>query len=92
MSFRLVRNLGTSRTDFLKNVREFEIREIFHDAPRYRFLESGKIKGEHLYLALGVTDTGRYLSVFFIYKKNRNALIATARDMTDKERKRYAKK
>ncbi len=74
------------------NVQEFEIREIFRDAPRYRFIEKGRFKGEHMYLVLGVTDPGRYLSVFFVYKKNKNALIVTARDMTDKERKRYAKK
>jgi uncharacterized DUF497 family protein len=60
--------------------------------PRYRFIERGKYRGEHLYLALGVTDAGRYLSVFFIYKKDRRALIVTARDMTEKERRRYAKK
>lgn len=48
--------------------------------------------GEHLYLALGITDSGRYLSVYFVYKKNKKALIVTARNMTVKERRRYAKK
>jgi uncharacterized DUF497 family protein len=33
-----------------------------------------------------------YIAVYFIYKKNKKALIITARDMTEKERKRYAKK
>lgn len=74
------------------NVTEAEVRQIFRDAPKYRFIEKGRIKGEHLYLALGITDAGRYLSVFFLYKKNKNALIITTRDMTEKERKRYAKK
>jgi uncharacterized DUF497 family protein len=74
------------------NVNEIEIRQIFLDVPRYRFIQKGRYKGEHLYLALGVTDSGRYLSVFFIYKKDKNALIITARDMTEKERRRYAKK
>lgn len=74
------------------NVTESEIRQVFLDMPKYRFIEKGRYKGEHLYLALGVTDSGRYLSVYFIYKKDKNALIVTARDMTEKERRRYAKK
>ena len=74
------------------SVIEMEVRQIFHDAPRYRFIETGRYQGEHLYLALGVTDSGRYLSIFFIYKKTNDALIVTARDMTESERKRYAKK
>jgi uncharacterized DUF497 family protein len=74
------------------NVTETEIRQVFLNEPRYRFIEKGKYKGEHLYLALGSTDSGRYLAVYFLYKKNKQALIVTARDMTEKERKRYAKK
>ena len=74
------------------NVTETEVRQIFLDAPKYRFIEKGRYAGEHLYLALGVTDSGRYLSVYFIYKKNKGVLIVTARDMTEKERRRYAKK
>jgi len=35
----------------------------------------------------GVEET-----VFFIYKKNRIALVTSSRDMTVKERKRYGKK
>jgi len=31
-------------------------------------------------------------SRLFLYKKNREALIVTARDMTEKEREKYAKK
>ena len=53
------------------NVTETEVRQVFLDAPRYRFIEKGRYKSEHLYLALGVSDSGRYLSVFFIYKKTR---------------------
>lgn len=74
------------------NVTETEVRQVFRDMPKYRFIEKGKFEGEHMYLTLGITDAGRYLSIFFIYKKNKNALMVTARDMTDKERKRYAKK
>jgi uncharacterized DUF497 family protein len=65
---------------------------VFLDKPRYRFIEKGRYKGEHLYLALGTTDAGRYLAIYFIYKKNKHALIITARDMTEGERRKYAKK
>jgi len=40
--------------------------------------------------ALGKTETGRYLSVFFIRKLDNRALIVTARDMNNNERRRYA--
>lgn len=37
-------------------------------------------------MALGQTDAGRYLTVLFIHKKTKGALILSARDMADKER------
>ncbi len=74
------------------NVAEIEVRQVFLDAPKYRFVEKGRYEGEHLYLVLGVADSGRYLAIYFVYKKNKKALIVTARDMTEKERRRYAKK
>jgi len=54
--------------------------------------ETGRVEGEYLYNALGTTESGRYLSVFFIRKLNNKALIITARDMNKNERKRYEKK
>ncbi len=51
-----------------------------------------EVEGEHLYNALGRTQTGRYLSVFFIRKLDNRALIITARNMNRKERKKYGKK
>ena len=45
-----------------------------------------------MYEALDRTDAGRYLVILFIYKKTKAALILSARDMTKKERKLYAKK
>jgi uncharacterized DUF497 family protein len=50
------------------------------------------VEGEHLYEALGRTDAGRYLAVFFIRKPADKALIISARNMTATERKRYGKK
>jgi len=74
------------------NVTEREVRQVFNNNPHIRFIEKGRIKGEDLYSALGRTDGGRYLSIFFILKKDKQALIVTARDMKENERKKYAKK
>ena len=74
------------------HVDESEVREIFCYAPKFRLIEKGKIRGENVYAAMGRTDSGRYLTVFFIFKKDGNALIITARDMDEKERKLYGKK
>jgi uncharacterized DUF497 family protein len=43
-------------------------------------------------MALGQTDSGRHLSVLFIYKRTKEALILSARDMARKERRHYDKK
>lgn len=45
-----------------------------------------------MYTALGRTDSGRYLIVFFILKPSKRALIISAREMEPTERKRYARK
>ena len=41
--------------------------------------------------ALGQTDAGRYLVVFYIHKLTREALILSARDMDHKERRSYGR-
>jgi len=74
------------------HISELELRQVFNNEPKVRKIEKGKIKGEDLYVALGRTDAGRYLVVFFILKTSKEALIVTARDMTEKERRRYEKK
>ncbi len=74
------------------SISELELRQVFNNKPKIRRIEKGKIKGEDLYVALGRTDAGRYLVVFFIMKMSKEALIVTARDMTEKERRRYEKK
>ena len=53
--------------------------------------QRGKIEGEDMYNALGKTEGGRYLSVFYIKKYGSRALIISARDMNQTERKRYGK-
>ncbi len=52
----------------------------------------GEREDENVYLALGQTEAGRYLTVLFIYKKTKEALILSARDMANKERKMYGRK
>ena len=59
---------------------------------RFYFAESGITEGEDVYFAAGRTDAGRYLLVFFIFKKTHDALILSAREMTPRERRRYAAK
>jgi uncharacterized protein len=70
-----------------------EAKQIFFGHPRIRFVEKGHTEGEDVYAAFGQTLGGRYLSVFFIYKPGRKmAVIISARDMSDKERKAYGRK
>jgi uncharacterized DUF497 family protein len=49
-------------------------------------------KNENVYAGLGQTNGGRYIIIFFIYKLNKHALIMSARDMTQSERKKYEQK
>jgi hypothetical protein len=69
-----------------------EAEEIFFKKPKFKKMKRGKFHGEDVYRALGQTQAGRYLTVFFIYKLTHEALILSARDMDDKERKSYGKK
>ena len=69
-----------------------EVEEVLTGKCRIFKSESGNIEGEDLYNVLGRTAAGRYLSVFFIRKLDRKALIITARDMNRKERGRHEKK
>lgn len=44
-----------------------------------------------MFIALGQSESGRYLAVFFVYKLSHEALILSARDMDRKERKAYGR-
>ena len=68
-----------------------EVEEVLRNRPRFWFAAKGNQPGENVYLALGRTDSGRYLTVLFIYKPPAQALILSARDMATKERKRYGR-
>lgn len=69
-----------------------EVEQLFLNRARFELEERGDIVGEDLYRATGRTDAGRYLVVFFIYKRLGRGLVISARDATKRERKRYAKK
>jgi uncharacterized DUF497 family protein len=77
------------KLDRKHNVQEQEVKEVFNNSPIIRFAEKGNRKNENVYAALGQTDSGRYLIVYFIYKQDKNALILSARDMDNAERRRY---
>ncbi len=69
-----------------------EVEEVLSGNFRIFKKESGKVEGEDLYNVLGKTGEGRCLSIFFIKKLGNKALIITARDMNQRERRRYEKK
>jgi len=68
-----------------------EVEQVFVSQPKIRRMNKGHYRGEDVYRALGQTDVGRHLVVFFIHKMTSEALILSARDMDDKERKSYAR-
>ena len=69
-----------------------EVHEVFDNHPPFRFAEKGHRPGENVYFACGQTAAGRYLIVFFVHKKDKRALILSARDMTRAERRKYERK
>ena len=68
-----------------------EVEELFERSLKVRRMNKGHFQGEDVYRGLGRTNAGRYLAVFFIHKISNQALILSARDMDDKERRSYGK-
>ena len=68
-----------------------EVEQVFINRPKIRRMNRGHYRGEDVYRALGQTNAGRYLVIFFIHKMTNEALILSARDMDDKERRSYAR-
>jgi uncharacterized DUF497 family protein len=68
-----------------------EVEQVFSNQPRVKRMNKGHYRGKDVYRALGQTDAGRYLTIFFIHKLTNEALILSGRDMDDKERKSYAR-
>jgi uncharacterized DUF497 family protein len=73
-----------------RHVESSEVEEVLDNEPKIRFMEKESERAK-MYLALGQTDAGRYPAVMFIYKKTKKALILSARDMPNKERRKYEK-
>nr|VFJ42648.1 MAG: Uncharacterized conserved protein, DUF497 family [Candidatus Kentron sp. FM]VFJ43390.1 MAG: Uncharacterized conserved protein, DUF497 family [Candidatus Kentron sp. FM]VFK05529.1 MAG: Uncharacterized conserved protein, DUF497 family [Candidatus Kentron sp. FM] len=71
------------------HVDETEVIEVFENRPRFRRKETGLVPGEDVYAAFGRTNQNRLLSVFFVYTKDKRAIIVSARDMTEKESRKY---
>jgi uncharacterized DUF497 family protein len=72
------------------NVEEMEVIEVLENKPVFKYKEAGYQPGEHIYAAFGRTNTERLLSVFFVYTQDQRAIIVSARDMSQKERRKYA--
>jgi hypothetical protein len=66
-----------------------EVKQLLENNPQFFFVEKGHHQGENVYTALGQTQAGRYLTVFFVYKNHQQALVVSARDMTKAERRKY---
>ena len=71
------------------HVEVHEAEEALENRRRVRRVQRGHVRGEDVYLALGQTDAGRYLAVFIVYKKSREAIVISARDMDAGERRAY---
>jgi hypothetical protein len=81
------------KLDEKHNVAPDEVAQVLESRPHFRYISQGRQdKEENVYAAYGRTEEGRYLTVFFIYKRDKRALIISARDMDEKERKAYGKK
>lgn len=72
------------------NVEETEVIEVLENHPRFFRKESGFVAGEDVYAAFGRTNLNRPLSVFFVYTEDKRAIIVSARDMSEKESRKYA--
>ncbi len=92
MDIRDIYILDEEKLERKHNVRGYEVEEVLLGASRFYLAEKGNIEGEDVYRALGRTEEGWYLTVFFIYKRDGMALVLSARDMTLKERRRYGKR
>ena len=77
------------KLDAKHHVQSDEVLEVLEGEPHFRFAEKGYREGENVYTASGQTEAGRYLIVYFVYRRDRQALILSARDMTRAERKLY---
>jgi uncharacterized protein len=69
-----------------------EVEEVLRGGSEFRRGPKGSRAGEDLYYALGQTYAGRYLFVVFIRKRGNAALVLTARDMSQREKKGHRRR
>ena len=73
-------------------VETWEVEEALLGNPEFRRGPKGRRVGENVYYAFGRTAAGRYLFVVFILKRRSNALILSAREMTEREKNGYRRR
>jgi uncharacterized DUF497 family protein len=80
------------KLEWKHNVSAEEVEELFGNTPHFRFVEKGHRPGENVYAALAQTDAGRYLVAFFVHKADGRAMVISAREMNEAERRQYERK
>ncbi|HED36767.1 MAG TPA: BrnT family toxin [Ignavibacteria bacterium] len=65
--------------------------EVLENRPKFQRKEAGHRTGEDVFAAFGRTNIGRFLSIFFVYTRGKRAIIVSVREMTQKERRKYAR-
>lgn len=73
-------------------VSSVEAEEVLNGDPHIRRVGKGRVRNEDVYSALGQTDAGRFLIIFYIRKVSGAILPISARDMNDAERKYYERR
>ncbi len=72
----------------LHQVKKTEAEQVFFNRPLI-VLDTYSQDQEKRYLALGVTNAGRLLTIVFTVRKKTMIRVISARDMSRKERKAY---
>jgi uncharacterized DUF497 family protein len=75
----------------LYHVKKVEAEQVFFNHPLIIF-DTYTQNNEKRYLALGVTNKGRLLTIVFTIRKNNLIRVISARDMSRKERSSYESK
>ena len=77
------------KLDRKHGVATHEVEAVFTGAPYVTRIGRGQVQGEDVYRAIGQTEDGRYLAVFFVLKQGNRVLVISARDMERMERREY---
>ncbi len=80
------------KLEWKHHVAPAEVEQVVFGRPLFRKAQKGHVPGEDVYAALGQTEAGRHLVVSFVYKQTREALILSARDRDEQERRRYERR